>query len=80
MIVPLGAKLPYWLAGIHRTRIAGSNVLAPDRPMVELTQNFGSKYDAVLYVETSTPTRLITSTSTAAPRDSRTATATRRRD
>ncbi|HKO59451.1 MAG TPA: erythromycin esterase family protein [Thermoanaerobaculia bacterium] len=59
MIVPLRAPLPYWLAGTHRMRIAGSNVSSPDRPMVELAQDLGAKYDAVVYIETSTPTRLI---------------------
>ncbi|HEV7921934.1 MAG TPA: erythromycin esterase family protein [Thermoanaerobaculia bacterium] len=75
MIVPLPNPLPYWLAGSHRMRIAGSNVSSPDRPMVELTQDLGAKYDAVVYIETSTPTRL-TNTSTAARRDSRRPTAT----
>jgi len=60
MIVPLGGKLPYWLAGTHRMRIAGSNVSSIDRPMVELPQDFGSKYDAVVYIEMSTPTQLVT--------------------
>jgi erythromycin esterase len=68
MLVPLRAPLPYWLAGTHRMRIAGSNVSAPDRPMVELTQDLGAKYDAIVYIETSTPTRL-TNPSTAARRD-----------
>lgn len=56
MLVPLRAPLPWWLAAEHRLRFAGSNVPAPNRSMVEETVDLARKFDAVVYVETSTPT------------------------
>ena len=57
MLVSLRAPLPWWLAAQHRIRFAGSNVAAANRPMVEETVDLAKKFDAVVYVETSTPTR-----------------------
>lgn len=53
MIVPLRGPLPAWLAGTHRMRFAGSTV-----PMLDVPADFGAKFDAVLYVRTSSPTQL----------------------
>lgn len=53
MIVPLRGALPPWLAGTHRLRFAGSTV-----PTLEVDADIGAKFDAVLYVERSTPTQL----------------------
>lgn len=53
MIVPLRGALPSWLSGTHAYRFAGSGV-----PALEVPADLGAKFDAVLYVETSTPTAL----------------------
>ena len=53
MIVPLRGPLPEWLAGTRTYRFAGSGV-----PTLTVPANFGVKFDAVLYVQTSTPTQL----------------------
>lgn len=58
MIVPLRGALPHWLAGTHRMRIAGSSVQSRTRTTLDLEADFGKKFDAVLYVRTSTPTQL----------------------
>ncbi len=58
MIVPLRGALPHWLAGTHRMRIAGSSVQSRAKTTLDLEADFGKKFDAVLYVRTSTPTRL----------------------
>lgn len=52
-IIPLGGPLPAWLAGTRTYRFAGSGV-----PSLEVPADFGAKFDAVLYVEASTPTQL----------------------
>lgn len=53
MIVSLRGPLPPWLAGTRSYRFAGSGV-----PALEVPADFGTKFDAVLYVQTSTPTQL----------------------
>lgn len=58
MIVPLRRELPSWLAGTHRMRFAGSNVLSADQATLDVTADLGRKFDAVLYVRRSTPTEL----------------------
>lgn len=58
MIVPLRAPLPSWLATPHRVRFAGSNVPSSTRSMVEATEDLPRKFDAVIWIETSTPTQL----------------------
>ena len=58
MIVPLSGALPHWLAGTHRTRIAGSSVQSRTRTTRDVEADFGKKFDAVLYVRRSTPTQL----------------------
>jgi erythromycin esterase-like protein len=58
LIVPLRAPLPFWLAAPHRIRFAGSNVAAANRPMVEATVELARKFDAVIWLETSTPTQV----------------------
>jgi erythromycin esterase len=52
-IIPLRGELPPWLAGTRTYRFAGSGV-----PTLEVPADFGAKFDAVLYVQTSTPTQL----------------------
>lgn len=52
-IIPLRGPLPTWLAGTRTYRFAGSGV-----PTLEVSADFGAKFDAVLYVQTSTPTQL----------------------
>ena len=58
MILPLRGALPAWLSGPHRLRFAGSTVISRDRATLDVPANLGEKFDAVLYVRTSTPTRL----------------------
>jgi hypothetical protein len=53
MIVPLNGTIPAWLAMPHHVRIAGSS-----GPTLNLLEELAKKFDAVLYVETSTPSRL----------------------
>jgi erythromycin esterase len=57
-IFPLHGTLPPWLSGTHRMRFAGSTVPSPERTMLDVPANLGRKFDAVLYVRTSTPTSL----------------------
>jgi len=58
MIVPMHGPLPNWLAGTHRMRIAGSSVQSRTKTTLDLPADFGTKFDAVLYVKRSTPTRV----------------------
>jgi erythromycin esterase len=58
LFVSLEQPLPQWLAQPHRMRFAGSGVLSRDRATLEAVQNLREKFDAVLYVETSTPSLL----------------------
>ncbi|HYC90658.1 MAG TPA: erythromycin esterase family protein [Thermoanaerobaculia bacterium] len=58
MILPLRGVLPAWLAGTHRLRFAGSTVPSRDRATLDVPADLGKKFDAVLYVKTSTPTQL----------------------
>jgi erythromycin esterase-like protein len=53
MFVPLGGVIPSWLAAPHHIRIAGSS-----GPMLNLFEDLAKKFDAVMYVETSTPAHL----------------------
>lgn len=53
MFIPFGGVLPTWLSGLHHIRIAGSS-----GPMFNLVEDLGKKFDAVMYVETSTPAHL----------------------
>lgn len=58
MILPLRGALPPWLSGTHRLRFAGSTVPSRDRATLDVPADLGQKFDAVLYVKTSTPTQL----------------------
>lgn len=58
MILPLRGPLPAWLAGTRRMRFAGSTVVSRDRATLDVPVDAGAKFDAVLYVRRSTPTRL----------------------
>lgn len=58
MIVPLRGDLPPWLAGTKRLRFAGSTVVSTDRATLDVPADLGAKFDGVVYVRTSTPTRL----------------------
>jgi erythromycin esterase len=58
MILPLRGPLPPWLNGTHRLRFAGSTVPSRDRTTLDVPADLGKKFDAVLYVRTSTPTQL----------------------
>ena len=57
-IFPLRGSLPFWLAGTHRLRFAGSTVPSRERTTLDVPADLGAKFDAVLYVHTSTPTSL----------------------
>ncbi|HET7712252.1 MAG TPA: erythromycin esterase family protein [Thermoanaerobaculia bacterium] len=58
MIVPLRAPLPSWLAQSRPIRIAGSTIISRRQTTVELTVPLAKRFDAVIYVENSTPTRM----------------------
>lgn len=58
LLVSLEQPLPQWLAQPHRMRFAGSGVLSRDRATLEAVQNLREKFDAILYVERSTPSLL----------------------
>lgn len=58
MILPLRGSLPAWLSGTHRLRFAGSTVPSRDRATLDVPADLGRKFDAVLYIRTSTPTQL----------------------
>ena len=58
LILPLRGGLPAWLAGTRRMRFAGSTVVSRERATLDVPVNLAEKFDAVLYVRTSTPTRL----------------------
>ncbi|GEM_PF-2239330 len=51
--LPLRGVLPAWLAMSHHIRIAGSS-----GPVLSLKEDLAAKFDALLYVETSTPAQL----------------------
>jgi erythromycin esterase-like protein len=53
-IVPLRGTI----TGTHRLRFAGSTVVDRHRPTLEVEADLGAKFDAVLFVRTSTPTQL----------------------
>jgi len=58
MIVPLRGALPSWLALPHPIRVGGSNVHSRTDTTETLIEELPKKFDAVIYVETSTATRL----------------------
>ena len=58
MILNLRGPLPPWLDGTHRLRFAGSTVVSASRATLDVPADLGAKFDAVLYVRTSTPTQL----------------------
>lgn len=58
MIVPLRGPLPSWLTGTHRLRFAGSTVATRGFATLDVEADVAAKFDAVLYVRTSTPTQL----------------------
>jgi erythromycin esterase len=58
MILPLRGALPEWLTGTRRMRFAGSTVTSRERATHDVPIDLAAKFDAVLYVSTSTPTRL----------------------
>lgn len=58
LIVPMTGALPNWLSGTHRMRIAGSAVPSRTKTTLDLPADFGKKFDAVLWVRRSTPTRV----------------------
>lgn len=55
MLVPL-AGAPF--AGSQTMRIAGANVVSRAKPMVTFTIDVKASYDAMVFVETSTPSRM----------------------
>ena len=58
MIVPLRGALPSWLALAHPIRIAGSNISTRSSPTVTLNEELSRRFDGVIYIELSTPTKL----------------------
>lgn len=58
MIVPLRGSLPRWLSSPRTTRFAGSAVVSRNRATIEVIEDFARRYDAVIYFEETTPSRL----------------------
>jgi erythromycin esterase-like protein len=58
LFVPLRGRIPSWLIAPRTIRIAGSNVQSPRRATVTFTLELAKKFDAMVYVERSTPTHL----------------------
>lgn len=58
LFLPLRGLLPYWLASPRTIRIAGSSVASPQKTMTSYVQQLPARYDALFYVERSTPTLL----------------------
>jgi erythromycin esterase len=58
MIVPLRGALPSWLALPHPIRVAGSNVASRTQTTVAVVEEIAKKFDALIYVESTTATRL----------------------
>jgi erythromycin esterase len=58
MIVPLRGPLPTWLSAPRPMRIAGSNVISHHETTVTLTEDLAKSFDAVIYIEATTPSRL----------------------
>jgi erythromycin esterase len=58
LLIPLRAPLPSWLSQKRAMRVAGSGVVSPVQSMKVLTENLASRFDAVIYLDSSTPTRL----------------------
>lgn len=56
--VSLRGRLPAWLAGTHRLRFAGSAVRSRTDTTLDVPADLGAKWDGVVYLETSTPSRL----------------------
>ena len=58
LLVPLRAPLPSWLSQKRTMRVAGSGVVSPAQSMKNLPESLASRFDAVIYLDSSTPTRL----------------------
>ncbi len=58
LLVPLQPPLPTWLSQTHAVRVAGSGIVSSAQSMKVLPENLARRFDAVIYLETSTPTRL----------------------
>jgi erythromycin esterase len=58
MIVPLRGALASWLALPHPMRIAGSNIISREMTTFAFTEELARRFDAVIYIETSTATKL----------------------
>ena len=58
MIVPLRGALPTWLSAPRPMRIAGSNVISHHETTVTLTEDLAKSFDAMIYIEATTPSRL----------------------
>lgn len=58
LLIPMRGSVPSWLAGAHTMRVAGSAVGSFTQTTKQLSENLASRFDAVIYVQTSTPTRL----------------------
>lgn len=56
--IDLRQPLPRWLASPLRVRTAGSSIFAPGHTMFDVYEELPERFDAIIYVETSTPTWL----------------------
>lgn len=58
MLVPLRGAVPSWLSDEVIVRIAGTNVPSGRAPMLELRERVSEKFDALLFIDATTPTHL----------------------
>ncbi len=58
LLIPLRAPLPSWLSQGHAMRVAGSGIVSIAQSMKVLPEILAARFDAVIYLDTSTPTRL----------------------
>lgn len=58
LLVPLHAPLPQWISQKHAMRVAGSGIVSRTQSMKTLPENLALRFDAVIYLATSTASRL----------------------
>lgn len=58
LLIPLRGTLPAWLSQKHAMRVAGSGIVSRTQSMKPLQETLTPRFDAMIYVATSTASRL----------------------
>ena len=58
LLAPLRAPLPAAIAAPHHIRVGGANIYSRTHPTFDVIENLAAKFDAILYLDRSTPTAL----------------------